>query len=166
MPGRDKAGLDGSAWKHFNPLTAVAQRRETTTGVDARNRSTYSQVTAATKPEEKTIPKDFGVLTALQQAGEKSRDHFSKVLSRRRKMVKEEEGTMVKPNTIVGKADDKDNGTGDKLSDTKLGVGIDNGTAAKIFDKTLYHVLTTVAELELDSVHSKYRDIFSKNDLF
>ena len=77
MPGRDKAGLDGSAWKNLNPLTAVAQRRETTTGVDARNRSTYSQVTA-TKPEKKTIPADFGVLTALPQAGEETREPFIK----------------------------------------------------------------------------------------
>ena len=95
MPGRDKAGLDGSAWKNLNPLTAVAQRREITTGTDVRNRSTYSQVIAA-RPEEKTIPTDFGVLTTLQQAGEKSRSQLSRVLSRRRKMVKEEKGTMVK----------------------------------------------------------------------
>ena len=27
MPGRDKAGLDGSVWKNLDPLTAIAQRR-------------------------------------------------------------------------------------------------------------------------------------------
>ena len=139
MPGRDKAGLDGSAWKNLNPLTAVAQRRETATGVDARNRSTYSQVTA-TKPEEKTIPTDFGVLTALQQAGEKSRSHLSKVLSRRRKMVKEEKGTMVNPD--VGKADDAEAGV----------------TADKLFDQRLHHVLTVISNLKLDGGHIKYRD--------
>ena len=141
MPGRDKTGLDGSAWKHLNPLTAVAQRRETTTGVDARNRSTYSQVTA-TKPEEKTIPTDFGVLTALQQAGEKSRSQLSRVLSRRRKMVKEEKGTMMKPR--VGKAD---------------------CTADKLFDAELYDVLTVILKLKLDSTHSKYKDILYNNNI-
>ena len=58
-------------------------------------------------------------------------------LSERRKMVKEEV-------TNVGKA---------------------NGTAVELFDPKLYHVLTTVAELELDGVHFKYRNILSKNNL-
>ena len=66
MP-RDRTGLDGTAWKDLQD-TETAKRRESTTGIDARNRRTYtySQVTAP-KPEKKIIPMDFGILTALQE---------------------------------------------------------------------------------------------------
>ena len=72
MP-RDKTGLDGTAWNLQD--TETAKRRESTTGADARNRSTYSQVTAP-KPEKKIIPTDFGVLTALQEGREKSKNYL------------------------------------------------------------------------------------------
>ena len=78
MPGRDKVGLDGSAWKNLDPLTAIAQRRETTTGVEARSKDNRTYLEAT---KTKTIPTDFGELTALQQAGEKSRTHLTRVAS-------------------------------------------------------------------------------------
>ena len=44
-------------------------------------------------------------------------------------------------------------------------VGKAGVTAAKLFDPKLYHVLTVVLNLELDSIHSKYRDILSNNNI-
>ena len=69
-------------------------------------------------------------------------------------MVKEEKGEMVKQEqetvtTDVGKAD----------------VGKAEGTAAKLFDAELYHVLTTISNLKLDGGHIKYRDILYNNNI-
>ena len=44
-------------------------------------------------------------------------------------------------------------------------VGKSDANAIKRFDPKLYHILTTVTELELDSTHSKYRDIFANNNM-
>ena len=63
MP-RDKTGLDGIAWKDLVDKE-TAKRRESATGAEARNRSTYSQITSLKSKIEKIIPTDFGALTAL-----------------------------------------------------------------------------------------------------
>ena len=100
MP-RDSTGLDGTAWKDLQN-TETAKRRESTTGVDARNRRTYSQATAPKPEKKKIIPTDFGVLTALQEGRDKSKNYLSRQvaryfpLSERRKMVKEEKEKMMK----------------------------------------------------------------------
>ena len=152
MP-RDRTGLDGTAWKDSQD-TETARRRESTTGVDARNRKTYSQVTAP-KPEKKIIPKDFGVLTALQEGREKSKNYLSRQVARyfplsgRRKMVKEEKGAMMKQEQEMVTTD----------------MGKANGTADKLFDKKLYHVLTVISNLKLDGGHIKYRDILYNNNV-
>ena len=75
MPGRDKAGLDESAWKNLDPHTAVAQRRETTTGVEARNRDNRTYLEATSPRPKSTVDStqtetDFRRLTALTTRGE------------------------------------------------------------------------------------------------
>ena len=39
------------------------------------------------------------------------------------------------------------------------------GTADKLFDKKLYHVLTVISNLKLDGGHIKYRDILYNNNI-
>ena len=69
MPtGRDKTGLDGDTWKKLDPHTAIAQRRESTTGIEAQSRNNNQSYLEVTSPRieskiEEVKPTDPGVLT-------------------------------------------------------------------------------------------------------
>ena len=148
MPGRDKAGLDGSNWRILDPHTAIAQRRETTTGVEARSRDkrTYLEVTSPrieSKTKE-TKPTDLGVLTPIH-TGEGNKEYLSRLASYaqpKEKMMKEEE-------TIVGKAD-----------------ASTNNTKPEKLDAVLRHVLTNVSNLDLKGRHWIFEAIFLSNRIF
>ena len=146
MP-RGKTGLNGTAWKDF-PDTETARRRESATGAEARNRSMYSQITSpkSKSKTEKVIPMDFDVLTTLQRPGERKEKFISRVssflpLPEKGKMVKQEQ------EATVGKA----NITGIKKEEETTDVGKANeGSAAILFDKPLFHVLTHILQLKID----------------
>ena len=119
MPTGKDPGLDGRHWQDLDPHTAIAQRRDSSTGIEARS---YLEATSSPQAEsktEETKPTDLGVLTPLQRPGESKEEYLSRLSSfgpvaKKGKMVKQEEGTA------VNKANDP----------------------SQLLNKTLYHVLT------------------------
>ena len=75
--GKDP-GLDGRHWKILDPHTAIAQRRDSSTGIEA---CSYLEVTSPkieSKTEE-TKPTDLGVLTPLQYPGKSKEKYLSRL---------------------------------------------------------------------------------------
>ena len=72
MPTGKDPGLDGPHWKILDPHTAIAQRRDSSTGIEAHS---YLEATSSPQAESKTkddTPKDPGVLTLLAPRKSKS----------------------------------------------------------------------------------------------
>ena len=97
MPTGKDPGLDGRHWQDLDPNTAIAQRRDSSTGIDARS---YLE---ATSPRPKSTVQDstetdFGRLTALTTRGvdENRRTFLTKIT---KGIMEPEDGT------VVGKAD-------------------------------------------------------------
>ena len=79
MPTGKEPGLDGRHWQDLDPHTAIAQRRDSTTGIEARS---YSQVTAPKiESTTKETKPDIGVLTHLQLPDESKQDYLSRLSS-------------------------------------------------------------------------------------
>ena len=162
MPaGRDKTGLDRAAWENLDPHTAIAQRRETTTGVEARSRNNNrSYLEAASPRAESTTPQntqtDFHCLTALTTRGKDE--------NRRAFLTKITNGIGVEPEeaTVVGKTDTqmiKQEGSLKVKKEEDADVSkAEAGSAAILFDKPLFHVLTVILRLKLDNQYSYIRE--------
>ena len=152
MP-RDKTGLDGAAWENLDPRTAIAQRRETTTGAEARSRDNRTYLEATSPRPKSTVQDstetDFGRLTALTTRGVDE--------NRRAFLTKITKGIMEPDNGTIGKAN-----TGGmkvkKEKDTPDVGKAEAGSAAILFDKKLFYVLTTILRLQLDDRHSYIRE--------
>ena len=89
MPaGRDKTGLDRAAWENLDPHTAIAQRRESTTGVEARSRNNNQSYLEVTSPKvenktEESNPTDPSALSLLSgpRPGEDKKEYLSRLSS-------------------------------------------------------------------------------------
>ena len=98
---------------------------------------------------------DPGVLTPLKRPGESERKYFSRLssfapLPESRKRV------------VEVKTEDKDNiGKANKSKNIES----KDKSVAQLFGAPLFHVLTTISDLELDGRHSKYRYIFYNNNI-
>ena len=115
----------------MEPATAIAQRRDSTTGIEARS---YLQVTTPKiESTTKETKPDLGVLTLIQRPGESKEEYLSRLssfapIAKTGKMVKQEDGE--------GKVNAND--------------------PSRLLDKTLYHVLTDILSLELDDWHVRW----------
>ena len=140
MPTGKEPGLDGRHWQDLDPNTAIAQRRDSTTGIEARSylQATTPKIESTTK---ETKP-DLGVLTLIQRPGESKEEYLSRLSSFAPVAEKEK---MEPEDGIVGKADTG----GMKVKKEKVGKA-EAGSAAILFDKKLFYVLTTILRLQLD----------------
>ena len=145
MPTGKEPGLDRRHWQDLDPNTAIAQRRDSTTGIEARS---YSQVTApkTKSTEEKVNPKDPGALLLLS-------DPPSGV-------SKEEVISRIKMDTnegkAVGKADEEE---------TVVKQEINQSNDEEILDDELEHVICCLFYPKSDAKSTRMRKIFLQQDI-